>query len=804
MTDTGTTVLGFYPSGRGIVDIKNASSSMVLQALVLGYQGNGRLDISDTAKVSNGGYVVLGQSNGSIGIANVSDSGRWEAGAQEFYVGYDGNGTLNINSAGQVIVGNAYAGVSGTGVGIVNINGNGTKFQSAVLTVGHSGTGTLNLVNQGELELTGQSMTIAANSGSTGTVNIGAPAGMDAVAPGTIHNLGVINFGNGNGNLVFNHTNNTSAGYNVDSVILGGYADTAIIHDAGHTIFTGNNIYDGYTNINGGILTIASHSENGDDSLGISKVIISQNGKLQIEAANSENDSFRFKNMLSGSGILNVNLSSTNKIYTFMDSTGNAFTGITEMDRSTFILEKANTVTLTHAMLQSNAGNIIHVGAGEKNIGGLAFNGGTLIFDTPVPAYLDFNGGYLTLSEGGISNGMLTGEGNFHVTGNILDIIGANGNLSVTHIIDSGAEISLNNGTGAGRGNIVNEGILRLKGVKNTLSNSLRGRGEVYATAGTDVHLRGDNSNFSGLFNIEDGSAITISEQKQLGTAGVIDHGMLIVMTGQNWQLKNEIIGNGDLEKTGDATLTLTNASAGYSGTTQITAGELTLGATLDSIVKMTSTQINIHNGAVMSGFVATAKNVDVMQGGELHVSRTTIGGDLVNSGTVRMNRTGASPGNQLIVNGNYTGNNNGLIAFNTTLNGDESPTDKVIVTGDTRGSTRVVVNNIDGQGAQTDKGIELIEVNGDSAGSFALTSWVLYNWFNNTVESDHRQGDSYRSRGFTASLEAGYTFLIGELHGRAAVATGDFNWLTIQRGIQYSGNIGSGLCGSVSLHVFS
>lgn len=197
-------------------------------------------------------------------------------------------------------------------------------------------------------------------------------------------------------------------------------------------------------------------------------------------------------------------------------------------------------------------------------------------------------------------------------------------------------------------------------------------------------------------------------------------------------------------------------------------------------------------------------KHVDVMQGGELHVSRTTIGGDLVNSGTVRMNRTGASPGNQLIVNGNYTGNNNGLIAFNTTLNGDESPTDKVIVTGDTRGSTRVVVNNIDGQGAQTDKGIELIEVNGDSAGSFALTSWVLYNWFNNTVESDHRQGDSYRSRGFTASLEAGYTFLIGELHGRAAVATGDFNWLTIQRGIQYSGNIGSGLCGSVSLHVFS
>lgn len=325
------------------------------------------------------------------------------------------------------------------------------------------------------------------------------------------------------------------------------------------------------------------------------------------------------------------------------------------------------------------------------------------------------------------------------------------------------------------------------------------------------------------------------------------------------------------------------------------------------------------------------------------------------------------------------------MIAFNTTLNGDESPTDKVIVTGDTRGSTRVVVNNIDGQGAQTDKGIELIEVNGDSAGSFALThgtveagayvyslakgtgegeknwyltsqwheqtspgtdvskpptvdpqrpamlrpeagsyisnlaaantlfnhrlhdrlgepqytdvfrnegdfasslwlrqvggherstsgydqlktqsnryvvqlggdlaqwngnsqdrwhlgimggyanehsntrnervgyrsdgridgysvgmygtwyqndadkvgayvdSWVLYNWFNNTVESDHRQGDSYRSRGFTASLEAGYTFLIGEFTGREGTLNSGYvqpqvqvTWMGVKEG---------------------
>ncbi|MCZ8778992.1 autotransporter outer membrane beta-barrel domain-containing protein [Escherichia albertii] len=52
-----------------------------------------------------------------------------------------------------------------------------------------------------------------------------------------------------------------------------------------------------------------------------------------------------------------------------------------------------------------------------------------------------------------------------------------------------------------------------------------------------------------------------------------------------------------------------------------------------------------------------------------------------------------------------------------------------------------------------------------DKVGAY-VDSWVLYNWFNNTVESDHRQGDSYRSRGFTASVETGYTFLIGEFTG--------------------------------------
>ncbi|EGF7347928.1 autotransporter outer membrane beta-barrel domain-containing protein [Escherichia coli] len=71
------------------------------------------------------------------------------------------------------------------------------------------------------------------------------------------------------------------------------------------------------------------------------------------------------------------------------------------------------------------------------------------------------------------------------------------------------------------------------------------------------------------------------------------------------------------------------------------------------------------------------------------------------------MNSEGGKPGNVLTVNGNYTGNN-GLMTFNATLGGDNSPTDKMNVKGDTQGNTRVRVDNIGGVGAQTVNGIEL------------------------------------------------------------------------------------------------
>lgn len=47
---------------------------------------------------------------------------------------------------------------------------------------------------------------------------------------------------------------------------------------------------------------------------------------------------------------------------------------------------------------------------------------------------------------------------------------------------------------------------------------------------------------------------------------------------------------------------------------------------------------------------------------------------------------------------------------------------------------------------------------NMDDTGAY-IDSWIMYNWFNNHVQGEGLAGESYSSRGLTASAETGYTF---------------------------------------------
>lgn len=55
---------------------------------------------------------------------------------------------------------------------------------------------------------------------------------------------------------------------------------------------------------------------------------------------------------------------------------------------------------------------------------------------------------------------------------------------------------------------------------------------------------------------------------------------------------------------------------------------------------------------------------------------------------------------------------------------------------------------------------------NEEKTGAY-VDSWLLYNWFDNTVSGYGLAQEDYKSKGYTASLESGYTRKIGEKNER-------------------------------------
>ncbi|AWE45054.1 autotransporter outer membrane beta-barrel domain-containing protein [Salmonella enterica subsp. enterica serovar Worthington] len=171
------------------------------------------------------------------------------------------------------------------------------------------------------------------------------------------------------------------------------------------------------------------------------------------------------------------------------------------------------------------------------------------------------------------------------------------------------------------------------------------------------------------------------------------------------------------LIKRGAGTLTL-GAQNTYSGDTDVQEGALWLAETATIGSAGSAQAVNIAANAAFGGHNATV-NGHVNNLGNLYfVDTFTVNGDVVNSSA--MISGSDQPNNTLTIAGNYTGND-GHLYLNTQLGDDSSPTDKLIVTGDTAGSTTLHITNVNGLGAKTVNGIEVIEVGGQSDGDFTL-----------------------------------------------------------------------------------
>ncbi|WP_347253636.1 autotransporter outer membrane beta-barrel domain-containing protein [Leminorella grimontii] len=394
---------------------------------------------------------------------------------------------------------------------------------------------------------------------------------------------------------------------------------------------------------------------------------------------------------LTGDGGFTVNATGTVRI-------GNAasdYQGATDVNGGTVVLITDNGFGQTSSLnMQSGAG--VDLNGNAQTVGQLNSTTGSV---------LNLNAGELTVSNGGMAAGTLTGGGQLTLTGGTLSVTQNNGSLTAATDIQSGATARLTKPQGLGLGDISLAGQLNLDTASGTLFNNLNGGGEVLLTNAADVYLGGNSQNFDGNFTTTAGTTLTATAAANLGDGTVNNAGSFVLETDSLWTLTNAVSGSGTVVKRGTGTVIIDGDNV-QAGLTSVENGVLQLGNAAATVANLQS-HVTIGQYGALGGY-------------------GTVTGNVTNAGNLVMGHalTGAGQGT-FTIDGDYVGNG-GTVIFNTDLAGDSSSTDKLMITGNTSGSSKVSVVSARGEGEQTENGIKLIEVQGASNGTFALSGRAI------------------------------------------------------------------------------
>ncbi|WP_163877328.1 autotransporter outer membrane beta-barrel domain-containing protein [Rhizobium laguerreae] len=222
------------------------------------------------------------------------------------------------------------------------------------------------------------------------------------------------------------------------------------------------------------------------------------------------------------------------------------------------------------------------------------------------------------------------------------------------------------------------------------------------------------NSIYTGETQIDFGSGLALTGAGAIANSSrAIADGIFNVSAATTPTIQS-LAGSGSV-LLGAQTLTIANANDTFAGVIGGTGGLTVSGG------RQTLSGVNTYIGATTVGGGRLAVNGSITSpvttsGAGILGGTGTIFGDVTNGGVV-------APGNSigtLTIAGNYTGTG-GTLEIESVLGGDASPTDRLVVTGNTAGTTDVKVINLGGGGAQTVEGIKIVDVGGTSAGSFSL-----------------------------------------------------------------------------------
>ncbi len=687
LTSTDTLInTGMINVTDGILNLENGGASSISGGLT----GNGILNIkggdftisidnnglAGQTNISNGASVTLGNGGTIIGTGNLGSSvidvlGDLNLVADNSLANViSGDGTINTTATVTLSGNSSFSGAHQIGTNGELTVGQASNLGASSATV-NLGTLTSHLILNGVSESIAN--VLSGVAGSTVDIIGGADTALTANNSGFLGQYALA----GNSKLTVASTNNLGAS---SSVALAGAGDTLSLSGFNGTF--GNSV------TGSGVLQVTDDAE---------VTLTSSNGvsnAVTIDIADATlnlDDIALFNHALTGNGLLNVAKNDASTAFDFGATVGGAFTGTVNLNNSTFDLSGNNTTVLAQATLKLSSGNLTSVGNGVQNIGTLAMNGGTLLFDNIVD-----NAGIIT-SDGTIAANSINTTGGGEVRVNLPSNLAPSlDGLSVMELDEGEIIVTLATGAATGTGHeltLTDENgdpisAVTYQGVHNAGSTSAAATGSFNYGMTTGEDYDGLYVNY-GLTALE---LLSTGSEALVLTATLANNGT------QSNDLSAQITGSGDLafaSANDGSTASLSNSTNSYTGTTWVSSGNLRLDA--DSALGQTSllamstaTHVDINGTQQVVGELATEGGstldlndgkLTVTGGGQIDGALTG-GGELVLSGgllNVSYDNAGFT-GSTDIANGavahlsqaqglgNGTINNNGTLHLDNTI----------------------------------------------------------------------------------------------------------------------------------------
>ncbi|MBV2144988.1 autotransporter-associated beta strand repeat-containing protein [Falsochrobactrum sp. TDYN1] len=264
----------------------------------------------------------------------------------------------------------------------------------------------------------------------------------------------------------------------------------------------------------------------------------------------------------------------------------------------------------------------------------------------------------------------------------------------------------------------VGDGTTDGAGFTATISSQLTGSTQLVKTDLGTLVLTGANSYTGGT--AVNGGTLAVSSDANLGEAsGEVSLNGGTLNTTASFETARQLNALGEVNVRTDAETVLTwnGFISGAGNLHKLGGGRLDIASDNSAFAGTTSVQEGVLE---VSG--SLCGDVNVLSGGRLEGNGTVCDTNNFEGGTVA---PGVSIGT-LTVDGNYSGSD-GTLEIEAELGGDSSKADRLVVTGNTSGTSNVKVVNLGGGGAQTENGIKIIDVGGKSEGTFSLLGDYLF-----------------------------------------------------------------------------